>query len=128
MTKFLTISELSIALNLIDPSSKKPLNHILRYWEKEFKFIKPKKSNNTRYYNEDQVEKLKLIKFLLRNKGMTISGVKNLLNSQRKKLDVNDSDSLKTVYLKEKFENKSKLILEKINKLKRYGKKNTSKS
>ncbi len=128
MTKFLTISELSIALNLIDPSSKKPLNHILRYWEKEFKFIKPKKINNRRYYNEDQVEKLKLIKFLLRNKGMTISGVKNLLNSQRKKLDVNDSDSLKTVYLKEKFENKSKLILEKINKLKRYGKKNTSKS
>ena len=128
MTKFLTISELSIALNLIDPSSKKPLNHILRYWEKEFKFIKPKKINNRRYYNEDQVEKFKLIKFLLRNKGMTISGVKNLLNSQRKKLDVNDSDSLKTVYLKEKFENKSKLILEKINKLKRYGKKNTSKS
>ncbi len=128
MTKFLTISELSIALNLIDPSSKKPLNHILRYWEKEFKFIKPKKINNRRYYNEDQVEKLKLIKFLLRNKGMTISGVKNLLNSQRKKLDVNDSDSLKTVYLKEKFENKSKLILEKIKKLKRYGKKNTSKS
>ena len=42
MTKFITISELSKTLNLINPKTKKPLNHILRYWEKEFKEIKPK--------------------------------------------------------------------------------------
>ena len=51
MKKFYSISELSKNLNLIDPSSNKPLNHILRYWEKEFKQIKPKKINNRRYYS-----------------------------------------------------------------------------
>ena len=37
MSKLVSISELSIILNLVDPVTKKPLNHILRYWEKEFK-------------------------------------------------------------------------------------------
>ena len=55
---------------------KNLLNHILRYWEKEFKEIKPKKINNRRYYSLKQVEIIKMIKFLLKNKGMTISGVK----------------------------------------------------
>ena len=41
MNKLISISELSKILNLVDPISKKPLNHILRYWEKEFKIIKP---------------------------------------------------------------------------------------
>ena len=43
MTKLYNISELSKILNLIDPKTKKPQNHILRYWEKEFREIKPKK-------------------------------------------------------------------------------------
>ena len=77
MNKIINISELSKILNLIDPKTKKPLNHILRYWEKEFKEIKPKKINNRRYYSPKQVEIIKMIKFLLKNKGMTISGVKN---------------------------------------------------
>ena len=36
MNKFLSISELSKKLSLVHPITKKPLNHILRYWEKEF--------------------------------------------------------------------------------------------
>ena len=51
MNKLLNISELSKKLNLINKKTKKPLNHILRYWEKEFKEIKPKKINNQRYYS-----------------------------------------------------------------------------
>ena len=43
MTKLTNISDLSKSLNLINPITKKPLNHILRFWEKEFKEIKPKK-------------------------------------------------------------------------------------
>ena len=43
MSKFLKISEVSVYLDLVNPLSKKPLNHILRYWEKEFRQIKPKK-------------------------------------------------------------------------------------
>ena len=54
MSKLLNISEVSKILNLIDPQTKKPLNHILRYWEKEFKEIKPKKINNRRYYSLEQ--------------------------------------------------------------------------
>ena len=44
MTKYLTISELSKVLKLFDTSKEKLQNHTLRYWEKEFKQIKPKKS------------------------------------------------------------------------------------
>ena len=68
MSKYINITNLSKKLNLIDPKTKKPLNHILRYWEKEFKEIKPKKINNRRYYSSEQVEKIKMIKFLLKNK------------------------------------------------------------
>ena len=86
MKKFLSISELSKILNLIDSKTKKPLNHILRYWEKEFRQIKPKKINNRRYYSPKQVETVKLIKFLLKNKGLTISGVKNVLDLNTNKI------------------------------------------
>ena len=87
MNKYFTISELSKILDLIDPIKKKPLNHVLRYWEKEFKQIKPKKINNRRYYSNKQVEIAKMIKYLLKSKGMTISGVKNVLNLKINKLD-----------------------------------------
>jgi DNA-binding transcriptional MerR regulator len=128
MNKLLTISELSKTLNLTDQKSKKPQNYILRYWEKEFKQIKPKKINNRRYYTPEQVEILKLIKFLLKNKGMTILGVKNMLKGDINKLDEHNSDSLKAEYYKDKFKVKSKSILEKIKRLKNYGKKNSPKS
>ena len=58
MNKFVKISEASKILNLIDPITKKPLNHILRYWEKEFNEIKPKKINNRRYYSQKQIARL----------------------------------------------------------------------
>ena len=128
MSKLLKISELSKILNLIDPLTKKPLNHILRYWEKQFKDVKPKIINNQRYYSSKQVEVLKMINFSLRNKGLTISGVKNVLKLNINKLDDYYSDSLKADYYKNSFKIKSNKLLEKINKLKKYGKKNTLKS
>tara|TARA_B100001093_G_scaffold486294_1_gene521490 strand:- start:16 stop:402 length:387 start_codon:yes stop_codon:yes gene_type:complete len=128
MNKFYNISELSKILNLINQSNKKPLNHVLRYWEKNFKQIKPKKINNRRYYSIKQVEILKLIKFLLKNKGMTISGVKKILNLNTNKLDDYNSDGLKAEYYKDSIKNKTKSILNKLKKLKQYGKKNSSKS
>ena len=128
MSKFFKISEVSVYLDLVNPLSKKPLNHILRYWEKEFKQIKPKKINNRRYYSAEQVEILKKIKFLVKNKGMTISGAKKLLNLNINKLDDYDLDSLKADYYKIALKNKSKNLLNKIKNLKKYGKKNSSKS
>ena len=128
MNKYFTISEVSKILDLINPKTKKPLNHILRYWENEFKEIKPKKINNRRYYSQDQVEIIKMIKFLLKNKGMTVLGVKKLLNFKANKLDVNNTHSLKAEYYKKLLKGKSKVLLQKINKLKNYGKKNSSES
>ena len=126
MSKLINISELSKILNLIDSKTKKPLNHVLRYWEKEFKEIRPKKINNRRYYSSKQIEKIKLIKFLLKNKGMSIMGAKKMLNLNRNKLDDYQSDSLKAEYYKENIKLKSKLLLNKINKIKKNGKKNSS--
>ena len=42
--KYLNISQVSEILNLVHPITKKPLNYIIRYWEKEFRIIKPKKN------------------------------------------------------------------------------------
>ena len=126
MVKLINISDLSKILDFVDPLTKKPQNHILRYWEKEFKEIKPKKINNRRYYTIKQVEVVKIIKFLLKNNGMTILGVKRLLNKKTNKLDYDNFHSLKADYHKVNLKYKSKLILEKINKIKFYGKKDTS--
>ena len=126
MTKLFNITEVSKIINLYDPLKKKPLNHVIRYWEKEFKQIKPKKINKRRYYSIKQVEIIKMIKFLLKNKGMTIKGVKNLLESNVNKLDDHNILSLKTSYYKTDIKYKSKKLLEKIKKIKSYGKKNSS--
>ena len=126
MKKLFNISDVSKNLNLVDPLTKKPLNHILRYWENEFKEINPKKINNRRYYSLEQVEIIKTIKFLLKTKGMTILGVKNLFSSNRNKLDDDNTHSLRTDYYKNTLKSRSKTLLQKINKLKNYGKKNSS--
>ncbi len=126
MSKLINISEASKKLNLIHPVTKKPLNHILRFWEKEFNEIKPKKINNRRYYSQKQIEILKLIKFLLKNKGMTIIGVKKLIKFNINKLDDDDLRGLKAEYYKNNLKTKIKLLLEKLKKISTYGQKNTS--
>ena len=128
MNKLITISELSKKLDLLNPKSKKPLNHVLRYWENEFYQVKPKIINKGRYYSKEQVEIIKLIKFLLKNQGLTIEGAKKVLNSKTNKLDVYNSDSLKAEYYKLSFKDKSTKILNKLKDLKRYGKKVSHKS
>ena len=125
MNKFISISELSRSLNLINKKNKKPLNHTLRYWEKEFRQIRPKMINKRRYYSSNQVKIIKLIKYLLKEEGMTINGVKNVLNSNVNKLDDYNSYSLKANYYKKTLIKKSRTILDKINKIKKNGKKNS---
>ena len=125
MSKLINITELSKLLGLIDLKSKKPANYVLRYWEKQFKQIKPKIFNKRRYYSEKQIEMIKMIKFLLKDKGMTINGVKNILKSEINSLDDYNSYSLKADYHKKNIKIKTKKILEKIDLIKKYGKKNT---
>ena len=119
MVKLINISQLASLLNLVNYKTKKPSNYVLRYWEKEFKEIKPIILNKRRYYSEKQINIIKLIKFLLKDKGMTINGVKNILKSNINSLDDYNSYSLKADYLKENLKVKSKTILEKIKKLKK---------
>ena len=126
MEKLINISELAIELDLINPKNKKPLNYVLRYWEKQFSQIKPKIINKRRYYSKEQVEIFKLIKYFLKNQGLTINGVKNILDSKINKLDDYNYNSLKDFYLKNKFKTKSEKILSRLNRLKKYGKKNSS--
>ena len=127
MKKLINISTLSKLLNLVNNNKKKPKNYILRYWEKEFKQIRPKIINKRRYYTNEQVELLKKINFLLKVKGMTIDGARKILSNKINKLDDNDFYGLKTDY-KNELKIKSVNLLNKVNKLKKYGKKNTSKS
>ena len=126
MKKLVNISELSKILDLFDPLTKKPLNHTIRFWETKFKVIKPKKINNRRYYTPKQVEINIIIKFLLKNRGMTIMGVKKLINFKRNELDDHNSDSLKAEYYKNLLKVKSNILKDKIIKIKSYGKKNSS--
>tara|TARA_B100001250_G_C19721008_1_gene753806 strand:- start:62 stop:442 length:381 start_codon:yes stop_codon:yes gene_type:complete len=123
MEKLLNISQLSKLLNLVNSKNKKPSNYILRYWEREFKQIKPSIFKRRRYYSEKQIKIIRLIKFLLKDKGMTINGVKNVLKSNINSLDDYNSYSLKADYYRENIKIKSKTILDKIKKIKRYGKK-----
>ena len=125
MEKLINISELAKLLKLINSKTNKPSNYILRYWEKKFKQIKPTILRNRRYYSKKQINIIKLIKFLLKEKGMTISGVKNILKSNINTLDDYNSYGLKADYHKENIKIKSKKILEKLKKIKKYGKKNS---
>ena len=76
-----TIGEVAEILNLKNQKNNKLNTHVLRFWEKEFKQIRPKiLNNNRRYYDLKTINLLKKIKFLLKERGMTIKGVKNLLN------------------------------------------------
>tara|TARA_B100000242_G_scaffold291809_1_gene265816 strand:+ start:1563 stop:1943 length:381 start_codon:yes stop_codon:yes gene_type:complete len=125
MNKFLSISELSKMLKLVDTKNGKPQNHILRYWEKEFKQINPKMINNRRYYSNDQIQIVKFVKFLLKDKGMTINGVKNVLKIKINKLDDYNLDSLKAEYYRDQIKKKTKKILDKIKRIKYHGKKNS---
>ena len=122
--KYLKISEVAKKLGLVN-SKKKEMTHILRFWEKNFKEINPLKlDGNTRYYNHELLEKLKLIKHLLKDKGMTIKGVKLVLKKGIYSLDDYHSFNVKDDYLKKNLIDRTKKILNKIRKIKN-GKKNT---
>ena len=109
-----TISEVAELLNLINPNTGKVSTHTLRFWEKEFKQIKPKIfAGNRRYYDINTIEILKKIKFLLKDKGMTIRGVKKYLLDDESELDetINRTINTKNI-LKSKLSKISKIVKE----------------
>ena len=92
-----TIGEVAKILDLIDKKTGKLSTHTLRFWEKEFKEIKPFIfAGNRRYYDSKSIKILQKIKFLLKTKGMTIKGVKNQLNNNETELDVVNNKIINT--------------------------------
>ena len=82
-----TIGEVAELLNLKNGENGKLNTYILRFWEKEFKQIKPKLFNSRRYYDQRTINLLIRIKYLLKDKGMTIQGVKKILKNKEFDLD-----------------------------------------
>ena len=83
-----SIGEVAKIVGLIDKKKGTLSTHTIRFWEKEFKQIKPMILNgNRRYYDDETINILKKIKFLLKDKGMTLNGVKKALNSDDSDID-----------------------------------------
>ena len=77
-----TIGEVAKYVGLINRKTGNLSTHTIRFWEKQFKQIKPKIfAGKRRYYDKNTVKIIKKIKYLLKEKGMTIKGVKNILNN-----------------------------------------------
>jgi len=109
-----SIGEVAKILNLINKKNGNLNTHTIRFWEKEFKQIKPKiLTGKRRYYDKTTIDILKKIKYLLKDQGMTIIGVKKLLNNKKSfKLDEfsNNSISVDNIKIKNKLKNISNLI------------------
>ena len=114
LSAYKTIGEVVKLLRLKSKKGHSPPTHTIRYWEKEFKQIKPKiLSGNRRYYDEKNIILLKKVHFLLKEQGMTISGVKKILNKKETlNLDENINQSIRTNNLRIKLEKISEMLKE----------------
>ena len=115
-----TIGEVAKELNLIDKKTGFPQTHTIRYWETQFKQIKPLvMAGRRRFYSDKNIKMLIYIKSLLKEKGMTISGVKKILaGKQLESIDdsvnfgVYKPTNKSTKVIKDKLKNISKIIKE----------------
>ena len=111
-----SIGEVAKILNLVNEKNGSLNTHTLRFWEKEFKNINPKIfAGRRRYYDKSSIELLKKIKFLLKNQGMTIKGVKKALSSST-------SFNLDDLSNKSINDNKKLVLKKKINKISKLAK------
>ena len=110
-TAYKTIGEVARILNLKSNKKGELPTHIIRFWETQFKQIKPKILNsNRRYYDENCINLLKKVKFLLKEQGMTINGVKKILNGEQSfELDEMANNSIKADNLRNKLVKISKI-------------------
>ena len=109
--KYKSIGEVAKILNLVNTKTGKLSTHTIRFWEKEFKEIKPHIfSGKRRYYDKKSLEVIKKIQFLLKNKGMTIKGVKKQLKEDNSRLDEFDNKTINKKIIKTKINNISNII------------------
>ena len=115
-----TIGEVTKELNLIDKKTGLLQTHTIRYWETQFRQIKPTiRAGKRRYYSEKDFKIIKYIKFLLKNRGLTINGAKKILNKTKTdsldddmNIGINKRDFNTTKLIKNKIKNISKMIKE----------------
>ena len=107
-----TIGEVAKILQLKSKKKGALPTHTIRFWETQFKQIKPKILNaNRRYYDERTINLLKKVKFLLKDKGMTINGVKKVLKGEESlELDEMANNSIKADNLRNKLVKISKIV------------------
>ena len=112
-TAYKSIGEVAKLLDLINKKKGNLNTHTIRFWEKEFKQVRPRiLAGKRRYYDQSSIDILKKIKYLLKEQGMTINGVKKMLNSKSLKLDEfsNSFISPDNIKIKEKLKNISNLV------------------
>ena len=108
-----SISEVTKILNLVNQKNGKLSTHTVRFWEKQFKQVKPKiLAGNRRYYDQKTIEILKKIKYLLKTEGMTIVGAKKQLNLSESNIDEIKNSSITNRELKSKIKKISTIIKE----------------
>ena len=116
-----SIGEVAKILNLVNKKNGRLNTHTIRFWEKEFKIVRPKFfSGNRRYYDNKSIYILKKIKDLLKEDGMTINGAKKYLaKSNSFKLDVSNLNTIKAS--KNNIKNKVEKISTIIKQIKKLG-------
>ena len=112
LTAYKTIGEVVKILGLKSKKGDSLPTHTIRFWEKNFKQIKPKIFNGKRrYYDEKSIDILKKVHFLLKKEGMTIKGAQRILdNNKSLELDESSNRSIKTENLRNKLLKISKMI------------------
>ena len=105
-----TIGEVAKELNLIELETGKAKTYILRFWEKEFPQLKPKlRAKGRRYYTPENVQLLKKIQYLLKDKGLTIKGAKKIIENNINDIEVDDF-ARKDISTNDLLNKKEKLI------------------
>ena len=105
-----TIGEVAKELNLIEVETGKAKTYILRFWEKEFPQLKPKlRAKGRRYYTAENVQLLKKIQYLLKDKGLTIKGAKKIIENNIDDIEVDDFER-KDISTNDLLNKKDKLI------------------
>ena len=105
-----TISEVVEILNENNLKNYENQAHTIRYWETQFKQIKPKKINNRRYYNTKDIDILLKIQYLLKDQGMTINGVKKILNTNTLNIDENEKKNISSLNIKYRLNRINNLV------------------
>ena len=110
INSYKTISEVIKILNKNVPGSVDIKPHTVRFWETQFKQIKPIKINNRRYYNQKNIDILLKIQFLLKDQGMTINGVKKNLNNTQLNIDPTEKKIISHYNIKFRLNKINKLL------------------